>query len=192
MHKIDSNGATNDNEFTEGNPALSVPATVVSAAWLNDVQNELISLLSSVGIAPVKGTQTQVRSAILELIRRGGQAAPLVLALVNNQASAADVTNFPLVLTTQVISIEFLYNIYRRTDSGNVKETGRAYISWNADTTSWEVTTVSVHGEAGVIFTMLPTGNPNEYKLQYVTDNLAGSSYAGTLRITDIKYIRLA
>lgn len=64
MHRIDGPGATPDNRFTEGDPASSLPATVVTDDWLNDVQEELLSILADRGIAPVKGTQNQVLAAI--------------------------------------------------------------------------------------------------------------------------------
>lgn len=64
MHRIDGPGATVDNKFTEGNPVGGAPATVVSADWMNDVQEELISILSSAGITPVKGAQDQMLKAI--------------------------------------------------------------------------------------------------------------------------------
>ena len=68
MHRIDVPSATEDYQFTEGSPTGGVPATTVSAAWLNDVQEELLSILEAVGIAPVKGNQDQVLAAILALI----------------------------------------------------------------------------------------------------------------------------
>ena len=68
MHRIDVPSATADHQFTEGSPAGGVPATTVSAAWLNDMQEELISILAAAGIAPVKGDQDQVLAAILALI----------------------------------------------------------------------------------------------------------------------------
>jgi hypothetical protein len=64
MHRIDVPSATPDNEFTEGSPTGGVPATVVSASWLNDIQEELISILVAAGIVPVKGVQDQVIAAI--------------------------------------------------------------------------------------------------------------------------------
>lgn len=68
MHRIDVPSATADHQFTEGSVAGGVPATTVSAAWLNDMQEELISILAAAGIAPVKGDQDQVLQAILALI----------------------------------------------------------------------------------------------------------------------------
>ncbi|QQE86909.1 gp53-like domain-containing protein [Azotobacter chroococcum] len=68
MHRIDVPSATADHQFTEGSVAGGVPATTVSAAWLNDMQEELISILAAASIAPVKGDQDQVLAAILALI----------------------------------------------------------------------------------------------------------------------------
>ena len=64
MHRIDGPGATIDNKFTEGNPATPTPATTVTGDWLNDVQEELMSILVAAGITPVKGVQNQLLQAI--------------------------------------------------------------------------------------------------------------------------------
>ena len=67
MHRIDGAGATVDNKFTDGDPVGGVQATVVTDYWLNDVQEELMSILTAGGITPVKGTQDQVLKAIRTL-----------------------------------------------------------------------------------------------------------------------------
>lgn len=64
MHRIDGPGATVDHKFTDGDPVGGVQATIVTDDWLNDVQEELISVLTDGGIAPVKGTQDQLLKAI--------------------------------------------------------------------------------------------------------------------------------
>ncbi|WP_411392551.1 hypothetical protein [Pseudomonas sp. MPB23] len=64
MHRIDGPGATADGKFTEGDPVAGVQATVVTDDFLNDVQEELISVLAAAGVSPVKGTQDQVLQAI--------------------------------------------------------------------------------------------------------------------------------
>lgn len=89
MHRIDGPGATVDGKFTEGNPAAGVPATVVTAAWMTDVQEELISVLSTAGIAPVKGTQDQLLKAI-RTIASGvvGQVRNLKMSVTAASASA--------------------------------------------------------------------------------------------------------
>lgn len=69
MDRIDSPGATVDNKFTEGSPTGGVPATVVSATWLNDVQEEIIAVMTSAGISPLPGVQDQLLSALQYLLQ---------------------------------------------------------------------------------------------------------------------------
>ncbi|MBC3492727.1 gp53-like domain-containing protein [Pseudomonas taiwanensis] len=75
MHRIDGLGATVDNQFTEGDPIGGVQATVVTPEWLNDVQEELVSVLSDQSIAPVKGTRNQLLTAIKRLFQSQSSTA---------------------------------------------------------------------------------------------------------------------
>ena len=68
MHRIDSSTATPDGRFTEGNPTIPVPATTVTADWLNAMQEEAIAVLAAAGIAPDKANNAQLLAAILKLI----------------------------------------------------------------------------------------------------------------------------
>jgi hypothetical protein len=67
MHRIDGAGATVDNKFTDGDPVGGIQATLVTDDWLNDVQEELMSILAAGAVTPVKGTQNQVLRAIRAL-----------------------------------------------------------------------------------------------------------------------------
>jgi hypothetical protein len=128
MHRTEQDGATLANLYTEGNPNLAIPATVVGAPEMNSLQEELCNLLTAFGITPlVTATDTfdQVQLAIKEAITRGGRLAPIAPAIANNQATFADVTGFPNIDRTVVATVEFLYRIFRRTDSSNVMEAGR-------------------------------------------------------------------
>lgn len=193
MHRTEQDGATLDNKYTEGNPNLAIPATVVGAPEMNSIQEELCSLVTSFGLTLLTtstDTFDQVQAAVKEAILRGGRLAPISFALANNQATFADVTGFPQVDRAVVGAFEFLYRILRRTDSGHVLETGRAFCTWNSETSAWIFSKVSVHDDSGVQFQMLNVSG-TVFKLQYKTDNLAGASYSGEIRITDIKNIRL-
>lgn len=66
MHRIDSYGATPENQFTEGTPGpgVPVPPTEVSADFLNDIQENLCAVVEAAGIALVKGDYTQLLAAI--------------------------------------------------------------------------------------------------------------------------------
>jgi hypothetical protein len=69
MHRIDGPGATVDNKFTDGDPVGGVEATVVTDDFMNDVQEELMTLLTAGGVTPVKGVQDQVLKAIAAILR---------------------------------------------------------------------------------------------------------------------------
>ncbi len=45
MHKINTSTATSDNRFTDGDFAIGIPPTQLSAAWFNAVQGELTNLV---------------------------------------------------------------------------------------------------------------------------------------------------
>ena len=68
MHRIDTSTATPDNKFTEGDPAVPVAATTVSAAWLNAVQEELVAVITGAGLELKKSDNDQLWQAISQLI----------------------------------------------------------------------------------------------------------------------------
>jgi hypothetical protein len=192
MHRIDSDGATVNNQFTEGSAVLSIPATVVSAAIANAWQEEIATVIEGAGITlltSLTDTWDQLDAAIKKLIQTGGNVAALAATIANNQASLADVANFPQQDVTIVKALEVLYRLLRRTDSGYLIETGRLYLTWNPETTDWEVTKAAYHGDSEVDFSMTLVAG-NVWKLQYQSSDLVGASYAGTMNFTDIKEVR--
>ena len=68
MHRIDTSTATPDNKFTEGDPAVPVAATTVSAEWLNAVQEELVGVITGAGLELKKSDNGQLWQAISQLI----------------------------------------------------------------------------------------------------------------------------
>lgn len=68
MHRIDGAGATVDNKFTDGNPAIGVPATTVTADILNALQEENCTVIEQAGLALNKADNTQLRQAMLKMI----------------------------------------------------------------------------------------------------------------------------
>lgn len=193
MHKIDSDGATIDNKFTEGSPGV-IPATVVSAAIMNALQEEVVNVVEDAGLTLLlSGTDTfdQLIAAIKILIETGGSITHIPQALANNSL-AQDVTDFDFFDSTEKQLIKFLYNVERRTDTQSVIESGEGYITWDNENSQYVVSAKTVHGDSGNYFTIAASGGPaTEYKLQYNTNDLTGASYVGTLRITHIQEIRL-
>ena len=50
--------------FTAGDPATALPATIVDAWWLNQVQEEILSVITLAGLTPNKTSQRQLYDAI--------------------------------------------------------------------------------------------------------------------------------
>lgn len=192
MFRIDSEGATVDNKFTEGDPQLGVPATVVSADWLNSVQEEMSQFIEYVGIALNKVDDNQLQAALLEFFLRGGMASPLSQALANN-TGPADVTGFTYDKTLVKCKIA-LFTIERKTDTQNVQESGILFVTYDSADDVWRPNYLSVDGDADVVFSSVvdlatdPGGDLS--KLQYTTHDLTGASYTGELRMTSIFEIR--
>lgn len=70
MERINHPSATPDHKFTEGDPALGIPATTVTANHMNGVQEELIHILEEAEITPDGANLTQVLEALRALFAR--------------------------------------------------------------------------------------------------------------------------
>lgn len=79
MHRIDSYGATADNRFTDGDPVVPTPPTVVKDDWLNAVQEEIAHVIETAGLTLDKSDNRQLALAISAYFtaRRINTAAPL-------------------------------------------------------------------------------------------------------------------
>lgn len=191
MHKIDSDGATITNLFTEGNPSLSIPATVVSAAIMNAIQEELVTVIEGMGLTLLtSGTDTwdQLDAALRKMHLLGGREAAITDSLPNNQAAPAllNIGSFDSTITK---GLEFYYRILRRTDSSYMVESGRLYATYDSEASNWKVTKASVHDDSEVDFSMVLNAGTT-WEMKYTTSNLAGASYSGQILITDLKEIR--
>jgi len=76
MHRIDTATALPGGTFTEGDPMVPVPATEVSADWLNAVQAELAAVITAAGIALDKQDNAQLAKAIAALLAAHAAADP--------------------------------------------------------------------------------------------------------------------
>lgn len=179
MHRVDGIGATIGNLFTEGNPTLGIPATVVTDDIMNDIQEELVNVILDQGITLVKGTQTQLRDAIRSMISFGG--LPIQQTLLNNQAAPLAVTGL-VFDKAQIKAAQVDFEVYRQTDSGSVMEAGTLFLAHRTATDTWEISLQSQFDDAGVTFSVNSSG-----QVLYVSDNFAGTSYTGRLRFTNIR-----
>ncbi len=89
--------------FQDGVPGVREP-TLVSADFMNSVMLELLTVVISAGIEPVKGVYTQVYSAILILINT--TVGPLITAAINNLKTLLEPRlNFTGEITYRVVAV---------------------------------------------------------------------------------------
>lgn len=67
MHRIDGPAAAPGGVFTEGDPAVGTPATVVTDDWLNAVQEEIAAVIEGGGVALSKPSNDQLLLAVKAL-----------------------------------------------------------------------------------------------------------------------------
>lgn len=78
--------------FTGGNPATGEPATVVSADWLNGLQEEQMAILSAAGITPDITNNGQVLAALKVLFSPGRYLGTQILTASGTYAVPAAAT----------------------------------------------------------------------------------------------------
>ncbi|WP_051202939.1 gp53-like domain-containing protein [Desulfovibrio aminophilus] len=88
MNRIDHSTATADKKFTEGSPAAAVPATVVTAAWLNVVQEELVKAVLAGGLSLSPTNDGQLGSIITSLLGSLALKAPLASPVFSGNPTA--------------------------------------------------------------------------------------------------------
>jgi len=87
MDRINTSTATSDRKFTEGSPESGTPATVVSALWLTQVQEEIANVILAAGFTLSAEDDSQLRQAIVALI---AAAAPTINAATEAAAGIVE------------------------------------------------------------------------------------------------------
>ena len=179
MHRIDAPGFAPGNLFTEGNPALGIVATEVSDDWLNDVQEEIVTVIEGQGITLVKGVQDQLQLAILDMIGQGGTNIKLD-PLLNNTADQ-DIVGLLFDKATIKSAIVF-FDVHRSTDSSNVQETGMLVVTHDTKDDIWRSSKpISALDDSETDFNVTVAG-----QVRATTLDLTGASYLGQVRITGV------
>lgn len=170
--------ANDGNRYTEGNPALGIPATVVGAEEMNNIQEEIVNVVLDAGLTLNGSDEDQLLEALQIIFGRG--VTQYSQAIVNNQAAGLDITGV-VFDKTEIKAARLLFDIFRRDDAQDKNESGEIYVYHNTETDTWAVQHFSVGDDAEVEFAILSSG-----QLQYTSSNFAGGNHAGTLRITEI------
>ena len=174
------------NTYTEGNPSLGVPATVVGAIEMNNIQEELALLVEASGLTvdQTGATLNQVTHAIGILQEQGG-TINASQSVADAQAVAADVTAL-IFDKTKTKSAKMLIDIHRRDDGQSSNELFEAAAIYDPEGDAWSLSFTSQGDDAGVVLSITGTG-----QIQYVSDSYGGANYAGTLRVSHVKKLAL-
>lgn len=93
MHRIDGYGSTAGEQFTEGDPGQAIPATKITDAWLNAVQEEIANFIEAMGITLNKASNTQLQAALSVLVpARSWARAVTTGSYTNSTTTPTDVT----------------------------------------------------------------------------------------------------
>jgi len=92
---VDGNGAGKDG-FTGGSPATQVPATVIPSSWLNDVQEEICTVIEAASLTPDGSSRAQLSVAIALLINQAANAAVTAATNAGALARRHDLRSFAI------------------------------------------------------------------------------------------------
>ena len=67
MHKINTDTATQNGEFTDGDEQQAIAPTDLNAAWFNSVQRELLNILAAFNISPDPSNDGQLWTALQKM-----------------------------------------------------------------------------------------------------------------------------
>lgn len=179
--------ANDNNMYSEGNPSLGIPATVVGALEMNNIQEEIALTVEEAGLTvdQTGATLNQLQQAIKILVDNGG-SVNTSMSIVDNQSSAADVTALPVLDKTIVKSAKIYVDVFRRDDTQSANELYEIAAIYDPENDTWNLASVSQGDDAGITFSITTAG-----QLQYISSSYGGANYAGTFRISHIKKILL-
>jgi len=173
--------------YTEGNPSLGIPATVVGAIEMNNIQEEIVNVILDAGITldATGSTEDQLLSALKEIMARGGTET--AMDLLDNQSSAQDVTAIPAFDKTEIKSAKVMVDVFRRDDGQHANELFELAAIYDPEDDDWNLFFTSQGQEdAGVVFSITAAG-----QIQYTSTSYAGTNYSGVLRATNLRKSRI-
>ena len=101
MHRIDGD-ANVTGLFDEGDPLVPRLPTQITAAWLNDVQESIIHLLTMAGETPAKGVYDQITASVKKIVcnLESDHSLSGIKTFVRKILAAPTTTNDPAIVAT--------------------------------------------------------------------------------------------
>jgi len=146
--------------FTEGDPVGGIAPTVVTQAWCNSVQEELMSILTAAGIAPDKAATNQVLLAL--------QALGLKVATT---AEAQALVNDATIITPKKLADAFKGSNQSLGANGYQKYPGGLIVQWGTTTAT---------ASTGDVSTPFPIAFSSALRTLLVSPGITSSMNAAT------------
>ena len=179
VKRTDADGH-DSNRYTEGNPSLGIPATVVGAEEMNNIQEEIVNVVLDAGLTLDGSDEDQLLEALKIIIARGGDQSSQT---ITDNAPATVITNL-VFDKANIKSARVYYDIFRRNDTQSASEVGEMYVFHDTEADIWRLELDSKGDDAEVQFDVTAAG-----QVRYTSSNYAGTGYTGTLRYTNITTI---
>ncbi|NKB37844.1 MAG: hypothetical protein GKR93_11860 [Gammaproteobacteria bacterium] len=139
MHRTDAANHVS-NKFDDGDPGVPRLATIVGAAWLNDVQENIIEVIEEAGTGLTKGEGTDLYNAILQII-----ADAQIVYEALGAVSAHEALGDPHSQYLTAAEANALYSVLAHTHSNATTSVkGLAELATNAETQAGTDTVRSV------------------------------------------------
>ena len=169
----------NDNtRYTEGNASQGIPATVVGAEEMNNIQEEIANVVEDAGITLNGSVETQLLQALKLIVARGGvQSADFTIA---DAQTSQDVTGLSFD-KDDYAAARILFSLNRRNDTQSADQVGEMFAVYRPESNDWLLETSWKGEDAGVLFSITAAG-----QIQYTSDTYGGSNYSATLKTTAI------
>lgn len=143
---------------TLNNKSFVIPEPGQEPGWGEDVTAYLIEL-----------------AEVLDFLLAPGDIVNSTASILNNQTSPVDVVGLSFS-NAETRSARATYQIKRSVAGNTLIQSGTLFLDWNPQTSNWVLTHDFTAGNAGVTFTVLPSG-----QVQYTSTNLTGSGYQGDI-----------
>lgn len=104
----------------------------------------------------------------------GGAIARTVFTIANN-TGPSNVTGL-LLSSVDTLAANASFHLRRKTSAGKLAAQGVLRLFYRTDDSTWDIQTEIFGDDCGVVFTVTAAG-----QVQYTSDNMAGTSYVGTL-----------
>lgn len=125
MHKIDTNTATANGEFTDGDSSAAIDATDLNAAWFNTIQRELINLVQGTGQTLSSVDDSQIFKAVKKLGFQAFQVDNGTFdSAANNAGNIAIVcepVNLTITGTMQTGKVVFIIPLWEESSANSIR-----------------------------------------------------------------------